>query len=83
MEEGFGARTDFENEKKDDHKHVYGEKNDAKTGGVHDISNEIEPRSVVTSDLKTEEQKEEQPLIKQKTKRIATLDAFRGLTIVV
>lgn len=82
LEEGFGARTDFENEK-DDHKHVYGEKNDARTGGVHDISNDIEPRSVATSDLKTEEQKEEQPLIKQKTKRVATLDAFRGLTIVL
>lgn len=26
---------------------------------------------------------EEQPLPKQKTKRVATLDAFRGLTIVV
>lgn len=25
----------------------------------------------------------EQPLVKQKTKRVATLDAFRGLTIVV
>lgn len=82
LEEGFGARTDFENEK-DDHKHVHGEKNDARTGGVHDISNDIEPRSVATADLKTEEQKEEQPLIKQKTKRVATLDAFRGLTIVL
>lgn len=30
-----------------------------------------------------EEQKDEQPLIKPKTKRIATLDVFRGLTVVV
>ena len=30
-----------------------------------------------------EQQLEEQPLVKQKTKRVATLDAFRGLTIVV
>lgn len=29
------------------------------------------------------EQKAEQPGMKQKTKRVATLDAFRGLTIVV
>ena len=26
---------------------------------------------------------QEQPLVKQKTRRVATLDAFRGLTIVV
>ncbi|KAG8376613.1 hypothetical protein BUALT_Bualt09G0081700 [Buddleja alternifolia] len=38
---------------------------------VHGISNE------------TEEQKKEEPLVKQKTKRVATLDAFRGLTIVL
>ncbi|KAK6140190.1 hypothetical protein DH2020_026074 [Rehmannia glutinosa] len=35
-------------------------------------------KSIATSD-----QPEEQPLIKQKTKRVATLDAFRGLTIVL
>lgn len=28
-------------------------------------------------------QEQQQPLVKQKTKRVATLDAFRGLTIVV
>lgn len=28
-------------------------------------------------------QQEEEPLVKPKTKRIATLDAFRGLTVVV
>lgn len=43
-----------------------------------DISNENEQKSMTTSDMP-----EEQPLVKQKTKRVATLDAFRGLTIVV
>lgn len=28
-------------------------------------------------------EEDQQPLVKQKTKRVATLDAFRGLTIVV
>ncbi|KAL0409976.1 UNVERIFIED_CONTAM: Heparan-alpha-glucosaminide N-acetyltransferase [Sesamum latifolium] len=46
------------------------------------ISNENEQKSITTSDL-PEERREEEPLIKQKTKRIATLDAFRGLTIVL
>ncbi|KAL0333396.1 UNVERIFIED_CONTAM: Heparan-alpha-glucosaminide N-acetyltransferase [Sesamum angustifolium] len=41
-----------------------------------------EEKSRTTLDL-PEEQKEEQPLIKHKTKRVATLDAFRGLTIVL
>ncbi|CAI9783157.1 unnamed protein product [Fraxinus pennsylvanica] len=45
------------------------------------MSNENEEKNVTISD-RPEEQKEEQQLIKQKTKRIATLDAFRGLTIV-
>ncbi|KAL0316199.1 UNVERIFIED_CONTAM: hypothetical protein Sradi_5498100 [Sesamum radiatum] len=40
-----------------------------------------EEKSRTTLDLPGE-QKEEQPLIKHKTKRVATLDAFRGLTIV-
>lgn len=48
----------------------------------HDISSENERKSMTTSNL-PEEQREEQPLVKQKTKRVATLDAFRGLTIVV
>ncbi|PIN10307.1 heparan-alpha-glucosaminide N-acetyltransferase [Handroanthus impetiginosus] len=48
----------------------------------HNISNEKERKSITTSDL-PEEQREEQPLVKQKTKRVATLDAFRGLTIVL
>ncbi|KAL4323347.1 hypothetical protein GQ457_11G007910 [Hibiscus cannabinus] len=30
-----------------------------------------------------EQEQEQQPLVKQKTKRVATLDAFRGLTIVL
>ncbi|KAK4419256.1 Heparan-alpha-glucosaminide N-acetyltransferase [Sesamum alatum] len=51
---------------------------------VHDaISKENEQKiSITTSDL-PEERREEEPLIKQKTKRVATLDAFRGLTIVL
>lgn len=40
---------------------------------AHDISTEADQKAT----------SEEQPLPKQKTKRVATLDAFRGLTIVV
>ncbi|KAJ0028466.1 hypothetical protein Pint_35726 [Pistacia integerrima] len=47
------------------------------------IKNEKEiERSIVIQDEPVE-QKEEQSLVKQKSKRVATLDAFRGLTIVL
>ncbi|KAI3447549.1 hypothetical protein Pfo_004214 [Paulownia fortunei] len=49
---------------------------------AHDNSNDNKQKSMTTLNL-PEEPKEEQPLIKQKTKRVATLDAFRGLTIVL
>lgn len=49
---------------------------------IHNLSKETEPKSITTSD-QPEDQREQQPLIKQKTKRVATLDAFRGLTVVV
>lgn len=35
------------------------------------------------TDQPVAEKAEEQPQVKQKSKRVATLDAFRGLTIVV
>ncbi|KAL8526140.1 hypothetical protein ACS0TY_015389 [Phlomoides rotata] len=45
---------------------------------ARDIIDENEPKSTITSNAM-----EEQSLVKQKTKRVATLDAFRGLTIVL
>lgn len=68
LEEGFGTEN-------------AGKKDGENTNRDNSIENE--PKSTATSDLIPEEQREEQPLIKQKTKRVATLDAFRGLTIVV
>ncbi|KAL8040366.1 hypothetical protein ABFX02_10G093400 [Erythranthe guttata] len=51
-----------------------------------DISNENNEhnKSVTKSEPVAEEKREEEPpLVKQKAKRVATLDAFRGLTIVL
>ncbi|KAI3472034.1 hypothetical protein Pfo_029773 [Paulownia fortunei] len=76
LEEGFGTGTQL-GSKDEDHQ---GKK--AAGNIAHDISNENEQKSMTTSDP-PEEQREEEPLIKQKTKRVATLDAFRGLTIVL
>ncbi|XP_044506060.1 heparan-alpha-glucosaminide N-acetyltransferase-like [Mangifera indica] len=68
VEEGLGHEDDS---KKDD-----------KSNFEDGIKKEKEiERSIVIQD-EAVEQKEEQPL-KQKSKRVATLDAFRGLTIVV
>ncbi|KAK3036374.1 hypothetical protein RJ639_032143, partial [Escallonia herrerae] len=56
-------------------------KKEAKVDDADSIEKEKEERSGVSN--QAEERKGEQPLIKQKSKRVATLDAFRGLTIVV
>ncbi|KAL0375021.1 UNVERIFIED_CONTAM: hypothetical protein Sradi_3417800 [Sesamum radiatum] len=77
LEEGFGNGAQPASKDKD----FQGKK--ATENIVHDaISNENEQKSITTSDL-PEERREQEPLVKQKTKRVATLDAFRGLTIVL
>ncbi|XWS66822.1 hypothetical protein CRYUN_Cryun05aG0233900 [Craigia yunnanensis] len=56
------------------------EKRDGKVGKKEGGGDSIE----IEKEEKVEEQQlEEKPLVKQKTKRVATLDAFRGLTIVL
>ncbi|KAK9289390.1 hypothetical protein L1049_007545 [Liquidambar formosana] len=84
MEEGLGHTPLIVNEEDQ-----LSEKVDKKKGG-DGIDNEKGERSSAALDQplvpKAEDPSpkgEEQPLIKQKTKRVATLDAFRGLTIVV
>ncbi|PRQ43636.1 putative heparan-alpha-glucosaminide N-acetyltransferase [Rosa chinensis] len=88
LEEGFGNKpvpeVDEEEHKKDilisTEKVVY------ESGGSGDIIDRLEEKKSVSEPREVEQVKgeEEQPLqVKQKSKRVATLDAFRGLTIVV
>lgn len=80
LEEGLGTGTQPIVEEDNNNKST--SRQGKKDGiGIHP-SNENEEKSVAKTD-QPEKLKEEQPLIKQKTKRVATLDAFRGLTIVV
>jgi heparan-alpha-glucosaminide N-acetyltransferase len=77
MEEGLGhtalvANIDDEN--------IHLSEKEGKTDGGDD--NEKEERRVV-HDHQAEREGDRQPVVKQKSKRVATLDAFRGLTIVV
>ncbi|KAL3839703.1 hypothetical protein ACJIZ3_024294 [Penstemon smallii] len=67
LEEGFGNVDKDHRDKKDDH-----QKEITTTSGLTEVQKEEE-----------EEEEEEQTPIKQKAKRVATLDAFRGLTIVL
>ncbi|CAM8973233.1 unnamed protein product [Rhodiola kirilowii] len=72
MEEGLGQR------RVDDHE-------TDRTGPTEEIDLEHDKREIgALVDQNAEEKGEEQqPQMKQKSKRVATLDAFRGLTIVV
>lgn len=81
LEEGLG-HTPLAN--KDDKNGHISEKVD-KTDDGNGISYEKEERSAVLDQLVEQngEDDDQQPLVKQKSKRVATLDAFRGLTIVV
>lgn len=71
MEEGFGASK---NEQAQSKKSAEEEA----AAGDNVISTETERKSMIASELQAEETEQ-----KTKTKRVATLDAFRGLTIVV
>lgn len=77
MEEGLGhtalvANIDDEN--------IHLSEKGGKTDGGDD--NEKEERSAVRDHL-AEHEGDRQPVVRQKSKRVATLDAFRGLTIAV
>ena len=78
VEEGFGHAP---LEKKDHNEAYFSEKLDGTDSGDR-IENEKDDRKAVLNQP-TEQNVEEQPLVKPKSKRVATLDAFRGLTIVV
>ncbi|XP_023925810.1 uncharacterized protein LOC112037229 isoform X1 [Quercus suber] len=78
LEEGFGHAP---LEKKDHNKAYFSEKLDGTDRGDC-IENEKDDRRAVLNQP-TERNVEEQPLVKPKSKRVATLDAFRGLTIVL
>ncbi|CAI9760662.1 unnamed protein product [Fraxinus pennsylvanica] len=80
LEEGLGTGSQLVVEE-DNNKRSTSHQGKKDEVGIHP-SNENEENNVVISD-QPEELKEEQPQKKQKTKRVATLDAFRGLTIVL
>ncbi|KAF5940632.1 hypothetical protein HYC85_021799 [Camellia sinensis] len=82
VEEGLGhiPLEDYDREKKKELAKI-----DDESDRIDDDDTEKEGRSRAEQDDQQvkEKDKEEQPLIKKKSKRVATLDAFRGLTIVV
>lgn len=82
VEEGFGHTLTPVSKKEDDDKAYMSEKVDRSDGGDC-IDHEKGDRRAMVDDQPTEQKEEEQPLDKQKSKRVAPLDTFRGLTIVV
>ena len=82
VEEGLGhiPLEDYDHEKKKELAKI-----DDEADRIDDDDTEKEGRSRAEQDDQQvkEKDKEAQPLIKEKSKRVATLDAFRGLTIVV
>lgn len=78
VEEGFGHAP---LEKKDRNKDYNSEKLDGTDSGDR-IENEKDDKRAVLNQP-TEQKVEGQPLVNTKSKRVATMDAFRGLTIVV
>ncbi|CAL5387781.1 unnamed protein product [Camellia sinensis] len=88
VEEGFG-HTPLDIEMYHDHDSYHHKNEEARIDDVdHGMDNKKE-KTIITQDDQTVEEgkKDEQPplgtIIKPKSKRVATLDAFRGLTIVV
>ncbi|KAJ4848182.1 hypothetical protein Tsubulata_002977 [Turnera subulata] len=78
LEEGFGDTQQVANKDQDAH---LTHKVD-KAGNGDGIGNEKEEKSTVHDQL-VEVEIKDQPVVKQRSKRIATLDAFRGLTVVL
>lgn len=87
LEEGFGNKpaVNEEDHKKDDL--ISTEKVVNKSdGGSGDSIDHVEERKAVSAPPAVEQikgEEEQPPQVKQKSNRVATLDAFRGLTIVV
>lgn len=87
LEEGFGNKpaVNEEDHKKDDL--ISTEKVVNKSdGGSGDAIDHVEEKEAVSVPLVVEQikgEEEQPPQVKQKSNRVATLDAFRGLTIVV
>ncbi|KAF2307436.1 hypothetical protein GH714_028583 [Hevea brasiliensis] len=76
LEEGLGHENKDQNEQ-------FGEKVDKTKGGAINHEKEETNTVVVVEQKEDHKQLQQQPLVKQKTKRVATLDAFRGLTVAV
>lgn len=74
MEEGLRSTPQNGNHKDDDMKQETKKSN----GGGDSIEHDREVGESVEQTVEPE-----QPVVKQKTQRVATLDVFRGLTIVV
>ncbi|KAF2307432.1 hypothetical protein GH714_028527 [Hevea brasiliensis] len=75
LEEGLGHENKDRNEQ-------FSEKDDKTKGGDGINHEKEETNTVVVVEQKGDhKQLQQQPLVKQKTKRVATLDAFRGLTV--
>ncbi|KAL7248034.1 hypothetical protein ACSBR2_002852 [Camellia fascicularis] len=87
VEEGFG-RTPLDIEMYHDHDSHHYKNEEARIDDVnHGMDNEKEKRIITQDDQMVEkEKKDQQPpvmIIKPKSKRVAILDAFKGLTIVM
>lgn len=83
LEEGFGHNPVPEVYEEEEHK-----KEVMTSNSTGDAIDRVDEKKAVSTEPREVEQvkgaEEEQPLqVKQKGKRVATLDAFRGLTIVV
>jgi len=76
MEEGLNSPLNDEGDNKDGLKKQVTIRS-SKGGSTVERDKDTMAKPVAVDEL------EEQPLVKKKTKRVATLDAFRGLTIVV
>ncbi|KAK4348474.1 hypothetical protein RND71_031229 [Anisodus tanguticus] len=81
LEEGFGNQKKLNSDVEIDITSHQGNKLDNRDDSNQDlVSHENEQK---TLDQPLQKEEEEQPPIKHKSKRVATLDAFRGLTIVL
>jgi len=75
MEEGLNSALDEDGNKDDLKKQVTVKSSKGSSTVEHEKDTMAKPVTV--------DEPSEQPVVKKKTKRVATLDAFRGLTIVV
>ncbi|KAJ6331267.1 hypothetical protein OIU76_009776 [Salix suchowensis] len=81
LEEGLGHSTALV--PNIDDKSIHLSEKVGKTDGGDDTHNEKEERSAARDHLLAEHGGDRQPVVQQKSKRVVTLDAFRGLTTAV